>query len=101
MIDARRLGMLPEGAVLVNICRGAVVKQDDLISSLQSGGLRAAVLDVFEKEPLPAESPFWEMENVIVTPHMSGPDDAPINAARFLENYARFQKPAPPREESK
>lgn len=95
MIDARRLAMLPEGAVLVNICRGAVVKQDDLIASLQSGGLRAAVLDVFEKEPLPTESPFWEMENVIVTPHMSGPDDAPINAARFLENYRRLEAGQP------
>lgn len=95
MIDARRLALLPEGAVLVNICRGAVVNQDALISSLQSGGLRAAVLDVFEKEPLPPESPFWEMENVIVTPHMSGPDDAPINAARFLENYRRLEAGQP------
>jgi glyoxylate/hydroxypyruvate reductase A len=45
---------------------------------------------VFEEEPLPPESPFWTMENVIVTPHMSGPDDVPVNAARFLENYRRF-----------
>ena len=95
MIDARRLAMLPQGAVLVNICRGAVVVQDDLIATLQSGGLRAAVLDVFEKEPLPQDSPFWEMENVIVTPHMSGPDDTPINAARFLENYRRLQAGEP------
>jgi phosphoglycerate dehydrogenase-like enzyme len=81
--------------VLVNICRGAICKQDDLIAALQNGGLRAAVLDVFEKEPLPPESPFWEMENVVVTPHMSGPDDAPVNAARFLENYRRLEAGQP------
>jgi phosphoglycerate dehydrogenase-like enzyme len=95
MIDARRLALLPPDAVLVNICRGAICKQDDLIAALQNGGLRAAVLDVFEKEPLPPESPFWEMENVVVTPHMSGPDDAPVNAARFLENYRRLEAGQP------
>ncbi|MNC98916.1 Glyoxylate/hydroxypyruvate reductase A [compost metagenome] len=48
------------------------------------------MLDVFETEPLSPESPLWSMENVIVTPHMSGPDNVPVNAARFLENYRRF-----------
>lgn len=95
LIDAKRLAMLPPDAVLVNICRGAVVNQDALISALDGGQLRAAVLDVFEKEPLPPDSPFWTMENVIVTPHMSGPDDAPINAARFLENYRRLEAGQP------
>jgi phosphoglycerate dehydrogenase-like enzyme len=91
LVDGRRLGLLPEGAVLVNICRGAVVREAELIETLEAGKLRFAVLDVFEKEPLPQESPLWSMENVIVTAHMSGPDDVPTNAARFLENYRRFQ----------
>ena len=95
LIDARRLGLLPKDAVLVNICRGAVVREPDLITALEGGDLRFAVLDVFEQEPLPPESPFWSMENVIVTPHMSGPDDAPVNAQRFLENYRRFQAGEP------
>jgi phosphoglycerate dehydrogenase-like enzyme len=95
LIDGRRLGLLPKGAVLANICRGAVVDEPELIDALMSGHLRFAVLDVFEKEPLPQESPLWSMENVIVTPHMSGPDDVPVNAARFLENYRRFQAGQP------
>jgi glyoxylate/hydroxypyruvate reductase A len=90
LIDGRRLGLLPKDAVLVNICRGAVVKESELIETLEAGKLRFAVLDVFEQEPLPPESPLWSMENVIVTAHMSGPDDVPTNAARFLENYRRF-----------
>ena len=90
LIDRRRLGLLPGGAVLVNICRGAVVEERELIQALERGHPRFAVLDVFEQEPLPPESPLWSMENVIVTPHMSGPDDVAVNAARFLENYQRF-----------
>jgi glyoxylate/hydroxypyruvate reductase A len=90
LIDGRRLRLLPKDAVLVNICRGAVVNEAALIETLQAGTLRFAVLDVFETEPLPRESPLWSMENVIVTAHMSGPDDVPTNAARFLENYRRF-----------
>ena len=95
LIDGRRLGLLPKDAVLVNVCRGAVVREADVIAALEDGRLRFAVLDVFEKEPLPPESPLWSMENVIVTSHMSGPDDAPVNAARFLENYRRFQAGEP------
>jgi glyoxylate/hydroxypyruvate reductase A len=95
LIDARRLNLLPQHAVLVNVCRGAVVREPDLIEALQANRLRFAVLDVFEKEPLPPESPFWTMENVIVTPHMAGPDDAPVNAQRFLENYRRLEAGEP------
>ena len=91
LIDACRLALLPPGAVLVNICRGAVTVEADLIDALQQGRLRFAVLDVFEKEPLPPESPFWTLENVIVTPHIAGPDDVSVNAQRFLENYRRLE----------
>ena len=90
LIGGRRLDLLPRDAVVVNIGRGAVVKQDDLVAALQGGRLGGAILDVFEQEPLPAESPLWTLENVIVTPHISGPDDIPVNARRFLENYRRF-----------
>ena len=59
------------GAVLVNIARGAVVNENDLISALENGKLGGAVLDVFENEPLQENSPLWNMENVIITPHNS------------------------------
>lgn len=61
---------MKKGAVLVNIARGAVVDADALILALDSN-LGGAVLDVFEEEPLPADSPLWNMENVLITPHNS------------------------------
>jgi phosphoglycerate dehydrogenase-like enzyme len=95
LIDARRLALLPPHAWLVNVGRGAVVREPDLIAALRAGSLGGAVLDVFEREPLPADSPLWTFENVVVTPHLSGPDDVPINAQRFLENYRRFKAGQP------
>lgn len=59
-------------AMLVNISRGSVVDEPALIQALESDELAGAALDVFEEEPLPAESPLWEMDDVIVTPHVSG-----------------------------
>jgi phosphoglycerate dehydrogenase-like enzyme len=72
MIAARELGMLPEGAVLVNVARGGVVDEEALIDALQGGRLRGAGLDVFATEPLPADSPLWALPNVLATPHVSG-----------------------------
>lgn len=95
MIDARRLALLPPHAWLVNIGRGAVVREAELIAALRAGSLGGAVLDVFEREPLPADSPLWTLENVVVTPHLSGPDDVPLNAQRFVENYRRFKAGQP------
>ncbi len=60
-----------DGAVIVNIARGSVVNEDDLINALDSGKLGGAVLDVFENEPLNSDSRLWDMENVIITPHNS------------------------------
>ena len=71
MIDARRLALLPKGAHLLNVARGPVVVEKDLIAALQSGHLAGAYLDVFETEPLQGDSPLWDMPNVICTPHNS------------------------------
>lgn len=60
-----------KGAILVNIARGAIVNENDLTEALQNGILGGAVLDVFEEEPLSADSPLWKMKNVILTPHNS------------------------------
>jgi phosphoglycerate dehydrogenase-like enzyme len=69
MIGAAELACLPEGAVLVNVGRGALVDEDALIDTLRSGRLLGAGLDVFREEPLPPDSPLWDLDNVIVSPH--------------------------------
>ncbi len=70
LMNRERFAAMKQGSVLVNIARGAVVDTDALITAL-SERLDGAVLDVFEEEPLPAESPLWELEHVILTPHNS------------------------------
>lgn len=71
LFDKDVFACFKNGAVLVNIARGAVVDTEALISALNCGKLSGAVLDVFEDEPLNSESALWDMENVIVTPHNS------------------------------
>lgn len=73
MLSAKRFENMKNGALLVNVGRGAVVDNEAMISALQNGKLRGAVLDVFDKEPLADNSPLWDMENVLITPHISGP----------------------------
>ncbi len=69
LIGAAELSALPKGAVLINVARGAVVDQDALIAALRDEHLAGAALDVFAVEPLPSDSPLWEMPNVIISPH--------------------------------
>ncbi len=69
LFDRERIGLLKPGAILVNIGRGPVVDEEALIDALRSGHLRGAALDVFATEPLPADSPLWELDNVILSPH--------------------------------
>ena len=92
LVNAQVLQALPQGAHLVNVARGEVVVQDELIPVLQSGHLGGAFLDVFEHEPLPATSPLWTLPNVMVTPHAAGHSDG--NAQRvnqmFLDNLQRW-----------
>ena len=99
LIGREEIGMLGEDAVLVNVARGPVVDEDALIGALQQRGIRGAALDVFETEPLPAESPLWDLSNVILTPHNAGssPNLAPRIADVFLENYDAFLEDAPER----
>ncbi len=85
IIDSRRLALLSDGAVLVNIARGAVVDTEALIKEMPR--LYGAVLDVFEEEPLSSDSPLWDMENVIITPHNSFVGEN--NSVRLLEVIKR------------
>ena len=90
LVDARALALLPPGAGLINVSRGEVVVEADLVAALRTGHLGSAYLDVFEHEPLAADSPLWALEQVIVTPHSAG--HAQGNAQRvnamFIANLA-------------
>jgi phosphoglycerate dehydrogenase-like enzyme len=72
LIGAAELARMKPGARLVNVGRGALVDQDALVDALRAGRLAGAALDVMETEPVPADSPLWDMPEVILTPHVSG-----------------------------
>lgn len=76
IIDAAALEHIRPGAVLVNVGRGAIVDEPALVEALRAGRLRGAGLDVFEREPLPPESPLWALPNVLITPHVSATSPA-------------------------
>jgi len=72
LFDKTLFEKMKKSAFFINIGRGEIVKEDDLIAALQNGNIAGAGLDVFETEPLQQTSPLWEMDNVIITPHTSG-----------------------------
>ncbi|NNM05909.1 MAG: D-2-hydroxyacid dehydrogenase [Gemmatimonadetes bacterium] len=71
IINAEAMALMKPSAVLINISRGSLVVEPDLVEALKNGRLRGAGLDVFQKEPLPQEHPFWDLPNVLMTPHVS------------------------------
>ena len=91
MIGRWEFRMMQSDAVLINVARGEVVDQDAMVHALQQGAIGGAGLDVFETEPLPQDSPLWDLSNVVVTPHMSGstPEYMDRCAELFVENYDR------------
>ncbi len=93
MIGKRELQAMKHSAYLINIGRGATIQEAVLIQALQEGWIAGAGLDVFETEPLPEESPLWELENVIITPHYSGLTPYYDERAMeiFLDNLKRYQ----------
>jgi len=92
MIGERELRLMKSHACIINISRGPVVEEKALVKALKEGRIAGAGLDVFEKEPLPMDSELWDLENVIITPHISG--GTPRYAERlteiFCENLSRF-----------
>ncbi len=72
LLNRERLSLVKKNALVVNVGRGSVIDTNVLCEKLESGQLYGAVLDVFEHEPLEESSPLWEMENVLITPHISG-----------------------------
>jgi D-2-hydroxyacid dehydrogenase (NADP+) len=75
--------MLPKSCILYNVGRGNVYWEEDLVDALNAGEIAGAYLDVFEKEPLPSESPLWDMENVLLQPHISAA------SPQYLELFVR------------
>jgi phosphoglycerate dehydrogenase-like enzyme len=94
-INTDVLKMMKPTATLINVGRGSVINEPDLIGALESGVIGAAVLDVFTNEPLTPDSPLWQLPNAYITPHHAAitfPDDiVPV----FIQNYRRFLQQAP------
>lgn len=92
LVDEPMLRSMKAECFLINVGRGSVIKEDDLIRGLKRGWIAGAGLDVFESEPLPPESPLWSMENVVITPHISGftPHYDMRAADVFEENLRRY-----------
>jgi len=92
LVGGAELDAMRDDAVLINVARGPVIDEAALVDALQAGELAGAALDVFEEEPLPADSPLWEMDEVIVTPHFAA---ATVDYYRRIgtlvrENVRRF-----------
>ena len=93
LIGRRAIAAMKPGAFLIDVSRGGVVDGAALSEALAEGRLGGAMLDVFEREPLPADSPFWDLENVIVTPHSSSVYSGweRNSAAMFCDNLVRWR----------
>ena len=98
LVDADTIAAMKPGTYFANVGRGSVVDEGALVEALQSGHLSGAALDVFEVEPLPQESPLWELENVIVSPHATDMVPALINERQtdlFCDNLRRYLEGEP------
>ncbi|QRN81283.1 MAG: D-2-hydroxyacid dehydrogenase, partial [Nocardiopsis sp. BM-2018] len=92
LVDRHFLDLMKPTARLINIARGPIVVQSDLVAALDRGSIAGAALDVFEREPLKAVNPLWGLPGSVVSPHMSGDvvgwrEDL---VELFLENLARY-----------
>jgi phosphoglycerate dehydrogenase-like enzyme len=94
-LNGASLRKLPKGSFVVNVARGGIVVEDDLLALIDAGHLAGAALDVFATEPLPGDSPFWRHERILVTPHIAAqPTVGPV-VDQFLENLRRLAQSQP------
>jgi glyoxylate/hydroxypyruvate reductase A len=91
ILNRRTFEKLPAGAYLINVARGAHLIEEDLLTALESGHLAGACLDVFQTEPLPADHPFWDHPNIMITPHISSITDPLAVMPQILKNYERMK----------
>jgi phosphoglycerate dehydrogenase-like enzyme len=97
IVGRSELERMKPGAILINIARGKLIDDDAVVDALRSGQLGGAALDVFTREPLEPDSPYWDLPNVIVTPHTSGAMQdywTPL-VGLFAENLRRFDRGEP------
>lgn len=94
MIDAERLQLLKPDAVLVNVARGGLIVEEDLVDALRSGRLWGAGIDVAAEEPLPQDSPLWDQPRLIITPHVGGQRASRIDDMTdlYCRNITRFRR---------
>jgi phosphoglycerate dehydrogenase-like enzyme len=99
MLSDAEFALMKASAIVINVGRGPVIHEDALVRALQSGKIAGAALDVFEKEPLAAASPLWDMENVLISPHCTdrtqNPDWLDMSMQFFLENFERYRTGRP------
>ncbi|HEX6304658.1 MAG TPA: phosphoglycerate dehydrogenase [Anaerolineales bacterium] len=104
LINAQSLAMMQPGAILINVARGPVVDEPALVNALQQGAIAGAALDVFETEPLPADSPLLKMDNVLLAPHNANSSPAAWERVHWntirnlLEGLGLPTKDLPPRD---
>jgi len=90
ILNQKTLSTLPMGAYVINAGRGTAVNDNDLIAAIQSGHIAGAALDVFNLEPLSADHPYWQMENVFITPHIASMTHPEGSAAHVAQNINRY-----------
>ena len=92
ILSASTFGQLPRGACIINIARGAHLHERELVAALDEGRLGGAMLDVFQREPLPPEHPFWQHSRVVVTPHVAGQAIAELMVAQVIDSIRRIER---------
>jgi len=92
ILNAKAFAAMPQGGFVINVARGGHVVEADLIAALDSGHLSGAVLDVFDTEPLPENSPLWSHPKITVTPHVAAISQPAVAAQFVLDGIAKFER---------
>ena len=92
ILGASTFGQLPRGACIINIARGAHLDERDLLAALDDGRLGGAMLDVFQREPLPPEHPFWHHPRAVITPHVAAQAIAELMVAQVVDSIRRIER---------
>jgi D-3-phosphoglycerate dehydrogenase/glyoxylate/hydroxypyruvate reductase A len=95
LLDAKAFARLPQGAYVINVSRGRVLVEADLVAAIDAGHLAGAALDVYETEPLPVESPLWKHPRILCTPHVAAEPRPDVAAAQFVDNLRRARDGQP------
>ena len=95
LLNARRLALMPKGAVIINPGRGPLIDDQALLAALDTGHIGHATLDVFRTEPLPKEHPYWAHPRVTVTPHIAADTRVPSACAKLVQNIQRHEAGLP------